>query len=424
MIQLASTAARKTENAADYFRALFAEQPELLRPGTSQELLACWLRDHPDQTEVPDAVRKNLLKLKKLLRKERQHSHAQSGPMALANPESGTTVAGSTSHKDVRRSDTVHERAGDTVFKKSVQLKRELRGEARYEVRQALVAIPVLLDGSPDWDHRVGGTSIDLSPKGIGLHLHGHADFPTTSLVLLFSAADAGFCCAPMEVRYTLADGPGRLRMGGPFGGFAEDILPAEKLAPTLNPHTLKFSLGISEEVLSKWAGIGVLHEVMRDRVQLCPKCHSLPTFRQACPSCGSADTSNDQLIHHFACAHVGLATDFETDGELVCPKCRTRRLIVGSDYEYVKGPFRCLGCHWSDAELDQVAECLRCGFRFPGHQAFEQELRGYRANRLDPLALLPASGSAAGSLGGATPDGRSTLRAKQDHPVSVGLRA
>src|SRR5438445_13744922 len=103
MIQLASTAARKTENAADYFRALFAEQPELLRPGTSQELLACWLRDHPDQTEVPDAVRKNLLKLKKLLlRKEQRHSPDGSGQRALDHPESGTTIADATDRKRVR----------------------------------------------------------------------------------------------------------------------------------------------------------------------------------------------------------------------------------------------------------------------------------------------------------------------------------
>jgi hypothetical protein len=333
------------------------------------------------------------LKLKKILRKEGRDVHEPPGQTGRTHAESEHAIPDSAERKDVRRSDTVHDRAGDTVFKKSVQLKCELRGEARYEVRQALVAIPVLLDGSPDWEHRVGGTSIDLSPKGIGLHLHGHADFPTTSLVLLFSAPDAGFCCAPMEVRYTLADGPNRLRVGGPFGGFAEDILPAEKLAPTLNPHTLKFSLGISEEVLSKWAGIGVLHEVMRDRVQLCPKCHSLPTFRQACPSCGSARLSNDQLIHHFACAHVGLLSDFEVAGELVCPKCRMRRLVVASDYEYCTGPYRCQDCDWSATELEQVAQCLRCEFRFPAHQAYEQELRGYRARRLNPVALLTASG-------------------------------
>jgi hypothetical protein len=173
----------------------------------------------------------------------------------------------------------------------------------------------------------------------------------------------------------------------------------------------MEFATGVPEETLAKWAAIGVLQPVLQDRVQLCPKCHGLPTFRQGCSMCGSSHVTRDQLIHHYACAHVGFASDFEARGELMCPKCRTRRLIIGADYEYCPGSYRCLGCHWSDAELQQVAQCLRCEFRFPAHQAYEQQLRGYRAHRLDLLALVPASGSASGLAGRVAALGRPALR-------------
>src|SRR5262249_16892230 len=118
----------------------------------------------------------------------------------------------------------------------------------------------------------------------------------------------------------------------------------------------------------------------------------------------------------------VGLAADFETHPELRCPKCRARRLVVGADFEYLVGPYRCLQCPWNGTELEQVGHCLRCGCRFPGRHGTVLELRGFHANRLDLLALLPAPRSTLGNAGGAAPDGHPALRPEQDLPVSVGL--
>jgi hypothetical protein len=106
------------------------------------------------------------------------------------------------------------------------------------------------------------------------------------------------------------------------------------------------------------------------------------------CASCGSARVQSERLIHHFACAHVGHAEDFDGPRGLACPKCRTRTLVVGADYEFQPGPFRCLDCHWSDTELCLVGQCLRCQFRSPGEQAHELELKGYHVDRMDLLAL------------------------------------
>src|SRR5262249_8047624 len=96
--------------------------------------------------------------------------------------------------------------------------------------------------------------------------------------------------------------------------------------------------------------------------------------------------------------------------------------LIVASDFEYANGPFRCEDCHWSSTDLEQVAQCLRCDLRFPIYQAHEVELRGYRANRLDPLALLPPPGPAAAVPAVPPLDGCAALRPDQAGHVPVAL--
>jgi hypothetical protein len=208
------------------------------------------------------------------------------------------------------------------------------------------------------------------------------------SLVLLLQYPDGTPCCAGVELQPRSAI-ESDVRVSAKFGGFAHDLLSPENLAPRFQPDTLAFSLPFAQEVLDKWAETGIVQAYVWDRIALCPQCHGLPTFRLGCPGCGSCRLVNDQLIHHFACAHVGFVSDFEADGELICPKCRTRQLVVASDYEYCTGPYRCEDCQWSAGELEQVGQCLRCKLRFPSYQAHEQELKAYQANRLDPKAFL-----------------------------------
>jgi hypothetical protein len=197
---------------------------------------------------------------------------------------------------------------------------------------------------------------------------------------------------AGIEVRGTSPQGHSRVRIAGRFGGLSHDILNTNNLAPSLDPVSLKFTLPFPDELLRSWADIGVLEPATRDRAQLCPRCLALPSFRQGCPVCGSSEVAADKFIHHFGCAHVALVADFQVGDDLVCPKCRTRRLVVGSDFEYLPGVHRCPDCHWSGMELEHVGQCHRCGLRFPGYQAFNEELWTYHAHRLDPLALVPSA--------------------------------
>lgn len=56
------------ETTAGYFRAIFKKKPELLGERSNEPLLQQWLKDHPDQTEVPKSVKANLANLKSALR--------------------------------------------------------------------------------------------------------------------------------------------------------------------------------------------------------------------------------------------------------------------------------------------------------------------------------------------------------------------
>lgn len=267
------------------------------------------------------------------------------------------------------------------------------RHAPRHAVQRPIVLVPVLPNGGPDWTHRVEGVSLDVSEQGIGLLLSGASELPTMSAILLAPQTDGTVRCAGLDVRHSQRQLPGgQLWVGASAGGFAAALLDPANLSPRFCPHALQFTWNIPEDVLRLWADVGVLRPTAPDRVQVCPKCHKLLTYRHGCRHCGSSQVDADQLLHHFACAHVGLLADFAREGELACPKCHVRWLVIGSDFEHQTGPYRCRACQWSGAELAPVAQCLGCHLRFPGEQAVEIELRGFHADRLDLLALVPAS--------------------------------
>ena len=125
------------------------------------------------------------------------------------------------------------------------------------------------------------------------------------------------------------------------------------------------------------------------DKVMVCPRCRALPTLRQGCRQCGSSRVLKDNLVHHFACAYVGPASEFKQGAQLSCPKCQANRLVVGADFEHIPGVYRCESCHKTDNERDFVAQCLGCDLRFSISQAYEEDVIAFHVERLDPVALL-----------------------------------
>lgn len=259
-------------------------------------------------------------------------------------------------------------------------------------MRRAARAFAVLPDGKPDVEHLATGAVIDVSKGGIGLELDRSQAPTTRDLIVGVEDENGAFHFAGAQVKRQSDGNSPVVRVGCRIGGIAAELLEVESEQPKFDRETMTFRSRFDEDVLEAWRRVGVLEPFFVDRVELCPRCGSLPTFRPACRQCGSAAVENDVLIHHFACAHVGPVSDFEKGPDLVCPKCRQRQLIVNSDFDYVAGPYRCRECQWTDMELESMGRCLACGHQFPASEAKLQDLRGYHARRLEPLAIDAAS--------------------------------
>ncbi|MFN0021037.1 MAG: response regulator [Pirellulaceae bacterium] len=258
----------------------------------------------------------------------------------------------------------------------------------RYLLARSLIIIPLLPDYQPVNAFQADGISIDFSAEGICFQILGLDRLPTHRLVVGVEGEDGQLHFATVDVRRSVPV-PGGLQVGGQFSSIDRDVLRPENMLPHLNPKSHRYETGLSTAALYKWAELGICRPILMDRILACPDCRAVPTLRRGCRACGSVRTASSQLIHHFPCAHVGMVQEFDQGGELVCPKCRQRKLVIGADYEYLSGPYQCLDCNWSDTQLELVGQCLACELRFPIQQAIEEDLIGYHVQRLDPLALV-----------------------------------
>lgn len=269
-----------------------------------------------------------------------------------------------------------------------VRSRSERRQHSRYLLSRPVFAIPVMPDGSPAEAYSADGFSLDVSMGGMRFEIAGIDRLPTKQILVGIEAHDSVLHFASVEAKRIETTESG-LRIGAAFSRGEHDLIRRENIEPTFDPHACRFGMELSLDVIAKWIEFGILRATLMDRVLICPQCQAVPTFRNGCRICGSVRLHSRPLIHHFACAHIGYVSDFEKDGAIICPKCRTRNLIVGADYEHLSGPYRCLDCDWSDTDLELVGNCLKCEFRFPMNQALEEDLIGYHVHRLDALALI-----------------------------------
>jgi CheY-like chemotaxis protein len=258
----------------------------------------------------------------------------------------------------------------------------------RYLLTRTLIAIPLLPDCQPVNAFQTEGITLDVSAEGIGFRIVGLDHLPTHRLVVGVETEDGQLHFATVDVKRSVPV-PGGLQIGGQFSAVERDVLRPQNMLPHINHATHRYETGLPTATLYKWVELGICRPLLIDRILVCPDCRALPTLRRGCRACGSVRTANSQLIHHFPCAHVGMVKEFDQGEELVCPKCRQRKLVIGADFEYLSGPYQCLDCNWSDTQLELVGQCLACELRFPIQQAVEEELIGYYVHRLDPLALV-----------------------------------
>jgi hypothetical protein len=58
------------QSVMGYFRAIFNENPKLLKKRSNEPIFRLWLADHPGEKSVPEKVKQSLANLKSVLRKK------------------------------------------------------------------------------------------------------------------------------------------------------------------------------------------------------------------------------------------------------------------------------------------------------------------------------------------------------------------
>jgi diguanylate cyclase (GGDEF)-like protein len=116
-------------------------------------------------------------------------------------------------------------------------------------------------------------------------------------------------------------------------------------------------------EILDDLASRAILSRHLHDKIHICPSCDKYNiNFREVCPECGSPDIEVQEMIHHFACGHVGPVSQFQHGLRFICPKCRAELRHIGLDYEKPTETYLCRinGHIFSEPEVEAV--CVACG--------------------------------------------------------------
>jgi hypothetical protein len=151
----------------------------------------------------------------------------------------------------------------------------------------------------------------------------------------------------------------------------------------------LGLPLGGGRDVLEELADFGLLERELFNRIHLCPSCSSCRlNFRETCPACESIALQTEGLIHHFACAHGGLESEFRSGRDLVCPKCKEVLVRLGEDFERPHQTYVCRkGNHlFEDPRIE--GQCLDCDHVAEAGDLIVRDVHGYRATESAHKAL------------------------------------
>jgi hypothetical protein len=126
-----------------------------------------------------------------------------------------------------------------------------------------------------------------------------------------------------------------------------------------INPHN-----EVTYKVLQDLYNAGILIRHFYDKILRCPNCNYITlSLRFSCVRCGSRNLIRDEIIEHYACAHVDLSRRFKTpDGQLICPKCTRELKQLGLDYSKPGIMYECCDCGDVTGSPYQKLLCLNCG--------------------------------------------------------------
>ncbi len=135
----------------------------------------------------------------------------------------------------------------------------------------------------------------------------------------------------------------------------------------------------------------GMLKAELVDKVIVCMSCGSADVrVKKLCPDCMSMRLRKEGLIEHFACGAVDRQAAFEAaNGDLVCPKCKAKLRLIGSDYRILPPGYVCLGCNIRSSEPLLVIKCDDCGATAQLDEEPEVFLYKYTPNAENPAQNL-----------------------------------
>jgi hypothetical protein len=144
-------------------------------------------------------------------------------------------------------------------------------------------------------------------------------------------------------------------------------------------------------EVLNGLVRKGYLNAELVDKMVLCQTCGSANVrIIKSCPECGSLSLQKENLIEHSSCGAVERQTAFESkNGDLVCPKCRTKLQLNGSDYRILPPAYKCLSCNTLNSEPKLLMKCVDCASTTELDDEPELMLYKYTANAHMPTKAL-----------------------------------
>ncbi len=266
------------------------------------------------------------------------------------------------------------------------------RRGVRYDITIPVGCFPMAPSLEVNAAAQFDGIITDISSQGLGVRVASRNVNVGDQLLIGVETESNRPQYANVTVLGTMVDGCTSTRLQTTLEGPLMSLFAADIAYPEFDSKEFKYVHAFPENVFASLAMIGAVQPLVVDTVLVCPDCQSVPTTRRGCSVCLSHDTEKSKMIHHFACAHVDFVNRFEQQDEMGCPKCRGRKMIIGADYEYLDGPIQCRECGHNDLQEILIGHCMRCSSRFPLDHAVELEIKGYRVNRLDPLALVHQS--------------------------------
>ncbi len=126
------------------------------------------------------------------------------------------------------------------------------------------------------------------------------------------------------------------------------------------------------------------------DKVHCCPECLSGHLkFTEICPSCGSIDIENKSFLHCFTCGLMAPEEEFMKTNNLECPKCLTKLLHIGEDYDRPLESGLCNNCTNYYVESGTRASCLKCNAKFSSEEIIVRYVYNLEISDLEIKRLI-----------------------------------